>query len=94
MLTCATLKQGKPCLFMKKTGCAYNGGQCHVIVDACVGCDHVEAYAAGSFCNVFAEPDSKWMDGGCNMASHVRNGAEEDAPGKKLNPLKASKRRQ
>jgi len=92
MMTCVTLKQGKPCIFMKKTGCSYSGGQCHVIVDACQGCDHVEVYTAGSFCNIFAEPESKWIGGICNMATHARKAEEQEAVAKKVNPLKASKR--
>lgn len=92
MLACATLKQGKPCIFMKKSGCSYNGGRCHVIVEACQGCDRVEVYAAGSFCSVFAEPESKWIGGSCNMASHVQKAVEDEGAAKKVNPLKASKR--
>jgi len=79
---------------MKKAGCSYNGGQCHVIVEACQGCDRVELFSAGSFCAVFAEPESRWNGGPCTMASHARNGAESEGVVKKVNPLKASKRAQ
>jgi len=88
------MKEGKSCIFMKKTGCSYNGGQCHLVVESCEGCDHAEAYSAGSFCTIFAEPELKWIGGACNMATHAQNGMDEDGASKKINPLKASKRSQ
>lgn len=92
MMTCTTMKEGKSCIFMKKSGCSYNGGQCHLVVEACEGCDHVEVYAAGTFCSIFAEPELRWLSGACNMATHVERDAQDDASAKKVNPLKASKR--
>jgi len=91
MLNCTTVKEGKSCIFMKKTGCSYNGGKCHSIVEACEGCANIEQYPSGSFCQIFAEPELKWISGNCNMASHAQNGAQEETS-KKINPLKASKR--
>lgn len=92
MLACATLKKGKTCIFMKRNGCNYNGGQCHPVVEACDGCSRVEAFSDGKFCQVFAEPALKWNARACNLASHVNNNQEKEGNAKKLNPLKASKR--
>jgi len=94
MLICSTMKQGRACIFMRKSGCSYNSGKCCLIVQACEGCDNVEVFAAGTFCKIFAEPELKWNSGACNMASHAQSSAQEDAPAKKVNPLKASKRSQ
>ena len=93
MLACATLKAGKPCVFMNKKGCSYNGGQCLSIIDPCAGCGQIEQFAQTQYCKVFAEPSMKWSMGSCNMATHVdRAGQKVDT--QKLNPLKASKRSQ
>ncbi len=94
MHVCSTIKPGRPCVFMKKTGCGYNGGQCHPIVEACQGCSHVESLPHGDFCRVFAEPALKWKGGLCNMSTNGNGKEAKDAPVKKLNPLKASKRGQ
>lgn len=77
---------------MKKSGCAYNGGTCHAVVESCTGCSNLEELPGGNFCRVFAEPALKWNVGMCNMASHAQNGNENEASAKKINPLKASKR--
>ena len=92
MLTCATIKTGESCVFMKKAGCSYNGGQCHPVVESCEGCEKVQEYPSGNYCKVFAEPGKKWFNGGCSMGTHVErdNGKGDDK--KKINPLKASKR--
>lgn len=91
MLACNIVKVGKPCVFMKKNGCSYNGGSCHSVVEACTGCAHMETFPQGNFCRVFAEPALKWASGACNMATHLQR-IQEETGGKKLNPLKASKR--
>jgi hypothetical protein len=31
-MQCQTLKPGVECLFMKKTGCGYNGARCYTVV--------------------------------------------------------------
>ena len=94
MLSCSIVKEGKSCLFMKKTGCSYNGGKCHSVVDSCNGCMNTEKYPVGIYCQIYAEPALKWLGGECNMASHSKNGTKEDASSRKINPLKASKRSQ
>ena len=76
---------------MKKSGCTFNGGSCHNVTEDCQGCSNIEAFPGGDYCQIFAEPAVKWIGGSCNMASHTSNG-EEEKGGKKLNPLKASKR--
>jgi hypothetical protein len=91
-MVCQTVKVGTECVFMNKTGCSYNGGKCHPIVDNCNGCDRVTEYPAGLYCKAYSEPALKWVPGPCSLASHVKinNGTGE---AKKLNPLKASKRK-
>jgi hypothetical protein len=89
-MQCQTMKAGTECIFMKKSGCSYNGGMCHPIVDACAGCDRVVAFSTGSFCKTYCEPAVKWTKGPCNFATHVKKEVKED--NFKLNPLKASKR--
>jgi len=92
MLECTIAKEGKACIFMKKSGCSYNGGKCHTVVETCEGCLNVEKLPAGDFCGIFAEPSLKWVTGMCNMASHAQNGTDADDSSKRINPLKASKR--
>jgi len=37
-LVCTTIKEGMECPFMTTSGCSYNGGICHEIVEECNGC--------------------------------------------------------
>jgi len=91
MLACNIAKVGKNCVFMKKSGCSYNGGTCHQVVESCLGCANVETFPGGQYCRVSPDPALKWNGGKCNMATHVER-VQEQAPVKKVNPLKASKR--
>ena len=90
-MLCQTLKKGVDCVFMKRSGCGYNGGKCHSVVTECEGCSRVEQYDTGRFCTAYAEPIMKWKSGPCNFATHVKK--EEATPKKALNALKASKRK-
>ena len=90
-MQCATIKQGIECAFMTRKGCNFNGGRCHVIVEACDGCAKTLTNDEGTFCTVAPNPEAKWARGKCNFATHIKN-AEEIPEEKKLNPLKASKR--
>lgn len=94
MHTCSTVKAGRACVFMRKSGCGYNGGQCHPVVDDCQTCGNVETFPHGNFCRVYAEPSLKWSPGPCNMSTNGNGKEEKDAVQKKVNPLKASKRAQ
>jgi hypothetical protein len=91
-MVCQTVKVGAECIFMTKKGCTYNGGTCHPVVDNCNGCDRAIEYPSGLYCNAYSEPDLKWGNGICTLATHIKksNGTVE---AKKLNPLKASKRK-
>jgi hypothetical protein len=75
---------------MKKTGCSYNGGKCHPIVENCEGCARVLELATGKFCSTFPYPAQKWQNATCTMATHVKKAQKGE--GQKINPLKASKR--
>lgn len=90
-MICETIKRGVECVFMKKTGCSYNGGRCYPIVDKCEGCSRITEFPSGKYCSSFTEPVLKWLKGNCPMATHVKKVVEEPNQ-KKLNPLKASKR--
>ena len=94
MHACSTIKTGRTCIFMKKAGCSYNGGSCHPVIEACQDCGNIETFPNGSFCRVYAEPALKWSPGPCNMSTNGNGKEEKEAPTKKLNPLKASKRAQ
>jgi hypothetical protein len=76
---------------MKASGCSFNGGSCHQIVEACSGCDRGKEYPTGWYCGACPDPQTKWRNGNCNMATHVTAEVKVDSS-KKINPLKASKR--
>ncbi len=89
-MVCETLKLGIECLFMKKTGCSYNGGKCYTIVENCEGCTRVLELETGKYCASFPYPAQKWQKGSCPMSTHVKKASKVEA--QKINPLKASKR--
>jgi hypothetical protein len=88
-MLCETIKEGVDCFFMKKDGCQFSGGACHQIIDVCIGCNRIQEYPTGKYCNSFPEPTVKWKNGNCNMATHIKVEAKVE---QKINPLKASKR--
>jgi len=90
-MLCETIKKGTECVFMTKKGCGFNGGSCHTIVEACEGCSHVIENGTASYCALYPDPASKWSFGGCPSASHNKVVTEEKT--QKINPLKASKRK-
>lgn len=90
-MLCQTVKAGTDCAFMSKSGCGFNGGSCHSVVDQCEGCQRVMDLEAGRFCASYPNPASKWKTGHCNFATHVKPGALNQQQAK-INPLKASKR--
>lgn len=89
-MICESVKVGMDCAFMTKTGCGYNGGSCHSVVEQCEGCQRIVEVPAGLFCTSYPNPASKWKAGTCNFATHVKAGATSQQV--KINPLKASKR--
>ncbi|MGB9629848.1 MAG: PxxKW family cysteine-rich protein [Thermodesulfobacteriota bacterium] len=91
-MICETMKPGSECVFMKKNGCSYNGGNCYTIVENCNGCERIEEYPQGKFCKIFAEPRVKWLSNICNMATHVKREIKTEAQ-KSIDPLKLSKKR-
>jgi predicted amidophosphoribosyltransferase len=90
-MICTTIRKGTECSFMTAKGCAYNGGNCHEVIENCNGCNRSVQLDSGWYCSACPEPSTKWKHGDCNMATHV---SKSDAGAKKakLNPLKASKR--
>jgi hypothetical protein len=88
-MQCQSLKPGVECLFMKKSGCSYNGGKCFTVVENCEGCTRIVVFEAGKFCSSFPSPAQKWQSTSCSMATHKKVQKAEEL---KINPLKASKR--
>ena len=89
-MLCQTVKPGVECAFMSKKGCGYFGGSCHVIIDKCTECGKIIEYQAAKYCKVYPEPASKWLNGKCPTATHIKLEVKENT--QKINPLKASKR--
>lgn len=89
---CVSVKPGVDCVFMNKKGCSFNGGKCRTIHESCEGCDRILSWEESSYCGSFPDPTSKWRQGHCNLATHVKKEKKENGNGAKLNPLKASKR--
>jgi len=89
-MVCETMKRGIECIFMKKTGCSYNGGKCYPTVENCDGCSRVLEFETGLYCATFPYPAQKWQKGTCPMSSHVKKAQKVEE--QKINPLKASKR--
>jgi hypothetical protein len=88
-MQCQSQKPGIECLFMKKTGCSYNGGKCYTVIESCEGCTRVLELVTGRFCSSYPYPAQKWQNAGCSMATHKKVQKAEE---QKINPLKASKR--
>jgi hypothetical protein len=75
---------------MTASGCSYNGGICHEIIEKCDGCNRKTEFSAKWYCYACPEPARKWKTGNCNLASHVSSKVVDKKV--KINPLKASKR--
>jgi hypothetical protein len=89
-MQCQTVKKGVECIFMKKSGCSYNGGKCYTVVENCEGCSRIIEVESGRYCASFPYPAQKWQNSNCTMATHVKK--VQKAEEQKINPLKASKR--
>lgn len=88
-MICKTVKAGFECAFMTKNGCSFVNGICGTVIDQCEGCGKIFDYESGKYCKVYTEPSSKWINGKCPTATHVKLEIKET---QKINPLKASKR--
>ena len=89
-MNCTTVREGQECPFMTSSGCSYNGGICHEVIESCEGCNRKAQYDNGWYCAACPDPGIKWKNGTCNLASHVSAASAEKKA--KINPLKASKR--
>ena len=90
-MICTTVREGDDCIFMKESGCSYNGGACLPITDECNGCQRTSEFETGVYCTAAPDPSMKWKNGNCNVATHVKTVAASKK--QKINPIKASKRR-
>jgi len=91
-MVCETVKKGFECFFMTKNGCQFNSGACYPIVEQCEGCQKIQELPTGKYCSVFPDPSAKWRLCQCNMATHLKGNGNK-GENKRINPLKASKRR-
>jgi hypothetical protein len=90
-MVCATVKVGMDCAFMTRSGCGFNGGSCHPVVEQCDGCQKVLDLPMGRFCSSYPNPSTKWKSTHCNFATHSKLESQSQQQ-VKINPLKASKR--
>lgn len=90
-MICTTTRKGDDCVFMTTKGCSFEGGTCLSIDEKCEGCAKTKDFEEGKFCSSFPAPLEQWRLGNCSMATHVQ--AEKGGAKKKINPIKASKRR-
>lgn len=88
-MICKTVKAGFECAFMAKNGCGFVNGICGAVIDKCEGCGKIIDFESGKYCKVYTDPASKWLNGRCPTATHVKLEIKE---AQKINPLKASKR--
>jgi len=88
-MLCQTVKNGLECAFMSKKGCGYFGGSCREIIDKCLECGKIIEYETKKYCSVYPDPASKWLNGRCPTATHIKLEIKEST--QKINPLKASK---
>jgi len=90
-MICATVKAGAECAFMTKTGCGFNGGSCHPVVEQCEGCQRILDIPSGKYCSSYPNPSIKWKTSTCNFATHAKAAGQAQSTAK-VNPIKASKR--
>ncbi len=90
-MQCQTVREGVECFFWKKDGCSHDGGTCNEVSEKCEGCSHIISFGEQRFCKRYPNPESKWVNVECNLATHVVR-EEKVAEKKPINPLKASKR--
>ncbi len=89
-MLCQTVKADLECAFMSKNGCGFLGGSCQTTIDKCETCGKIIEYQSGKYCGVYPNPNSKWLNGKCPTATHIKIELNETT--QKVNPLKASKR--
>ena len=89
-MICETTKKGSECFFMSKSGCTYNGGTCHTVVEKCEYCEKIVEFDGKNYCLLAPQPELKWSVGECNLASHIKREAKKEQV---INALKASKRK-
>jgi hypothetical protein len=58
------------------------------LIDKCLGCERVKKEDPDT-CGSYGLPESKWTNGNCPLATHVK---KEEEKKKNVDPIKASKR--
>lgn len=101
---CKTVRPSKRCVFWMQNKkyedgkCTFNNGCCLQIIDECEGCVNIEKVGEDLYCKAFMNPSAVWVKtalvDGCSMYTNPEKLKElVDNSKKKLNPLKASKRK-
>ena len=94
-MQCQTQKPGIECLFMKKTGCSYNGGQCFTIVESCEGCTRILELVTGKFCSNFPCSCAEVAERGLHYGHPRKEGSEgRGAEGQSLEGLQEGRRKE
>lgn len=70
-------------------GVVLNGMVLQPIVEQCNGCTRIRSVETTEYCSSYPVPSTKWTQGRCNFATHIKVAAVAKV---KVNPLKASKR--
>lgn len=102
-LSCKTERPTKCCVFWKedkkhpKGFCSFNDGSCRKIVEACHQCKYVDKIDSKQLnechCLVYMDPSALWKFGKCPMYVNPEEVKAKAEAEKKLNPLKASRRK-
>jgi len=70
----------------------FNGLTVQPIVEQCQGCERARTNEQGTYCLNFPNPAIKWRRGNCNMATHTKNGAQQNAAKVRIGQQKQKKR--
>ncbi len=69
----------------------YSSGFFNPVIEECDGCERIIEVESTRYCKTYAFPEAKWRLGLCNFATHKK--PEIKGGQKKINPIKASKRK-
>lgn len=86
----------KECKLKRATICSYYKDgiclleyECKEIPKACEKCNKVVEFDGTKYCSVYVNPEGKWKNGICPMASHVSRERKDEE--KFIDPLKKAK---
>lgn len=56
-------------------------------------CDRIVKEKGNFYCSTFYNPDAKWRNGNCNMASHIKKEEDKQSGKKRVGQQKQKKRK-